>query len=102
MIAILKKKMMTQEESRYCNTLFKEENNDLRIVQEEIFGPIAVVTPFEDEEEAVQIANNTEYGLAAGVWTNNLQLAHRMVEKVEAGNVWVNTYFGVGPDLPFG
>lgn len=83
-------------------TLFKAENNDLRIVQEEIFGPIAVVTPFEDEEEAVQIANNTEYGLAAGVWTNNLQLAHRMVEKVEAGNVWVNTYFGVGPDLPFG
>src|SRR5699024_6762287 len=83
-------------------TLFKSENNDLLMIKEEIFCPIDVVTPFEDEEEAVQIANNTEYVLAAGVWTNNLQLAHRMVEKIEAGNVWVNTYFGVGPDLPFG
>ena len=83
-------------------TLFKTENNHLRICQEEIFGPIGVAIPFEDEEEAVQLANDTEYGLAAGVWTNDLQRAHRMVEKLDAGNVWVNTYFMVGPDLPFG
>lgn len=83
-------------------TLFKTEDNGLRICQEEIFGPIAVAIPFEDEAEAVKIANDTEYGLAAGVWTNDLQRTHRMVEKIDAGNIWVNTYFPVGPDLPFG
>lgn len=83
-------------------TLFKTENNQLRICQEEIFGPIAVAIPFDDEDEAVQIANDTDYGLAAGVWTQDLKRAQRMTEKIEAGNVWVNTYLMVGPDLPFG
>ncbi|GAB4074006.1 hypothetical protein GCM10028778_15090 [Barrientosiimonas marina] len=83
-------------------TLFKTESNQLSICQEEIFGPVAVAIPFDDEAEAIQIANDTEYGLAAGVWTNDLQRAHHMVEKIEAGSVWVNTYAMVGPDLPFG
>lgn len=83
-------------------TLFTTENNQLRICQEEVFGPVAVAIPFDDEEEAVQIANDTDYGLAAGVWTQDLQRAQRMTEKIEAGNVWVNTYAIVGPDLPFG
>lgn len=83
-------------------TLFKVENNQLRICQEEIFGPVAVAIPFDNEDEAVQIANDTEYGLASGVWTQDLKRAQRMTEKIEAGNVWVNTYAIVGPDLPFG
>ncbi|ASK62378.1 aldehyde dehydrogenase [Virgibacillus phasianinus] len=83
-------------------TLFKTDNNKLQICQEEVFGPIAVAIPFDDEEEAVRIANDTDYGLASGVWTQDLKRAQRMTEKIEAGNVWVNTYAMVGPDLPFG
>lgn len=83
-------------------TLFQTENNQLQICQEEIFGPVAVAIPFDDEDEAVQIANDTDYGLASGVWTQDLARAQRMTEKIEAGNVWVNTYAIVGPDLPFG
>ncbi|KAB7709043.1 aldehyde dehydrogenase family protein [Bacillus aerolatus] len=83
-------------------TLFKVNSNSLRICQEEIFGPVAVVIPFETEEEAVAIANDTCFGLGAGVWTKNLNLAHRMIRNIESGNVWVNTYSRVGADLPFG
>lgn len=83
-------------------TLFKVNSNSLRICQEEIFGPVAVVMPFETEEEAAAIANDTCFGLGAGVWTRNLNLAHRMIRKIESGNVWVNTYSRVGADLPFG
>ncbi|WP_060681503.1 aldehyde dehydrogenase family protein [Virgibacillus halodenitrificans] len=83
-------------------TLFKANSNALRICQEEIFGSVAVAVPFDSEEEAIEIANDTSYGLAAGVWTTDLARAHRMVDKIEAGNVWVNTYGIVGADLPFG
>lgn len=83
-------------------TLFKVDSNSLRICQEEIFGPIAVVMPFDTEEGALEIANDTAYGLAAGVWTRDLSRAHRMIQKIESGNVWVNTYSRVGTDLPFG
>lgn len=83
-------------------TLFKVDSNSLRICQEEIFGPVAVIIPFDSEEEALEIANDTSYGLAAGVWTRDLGRAHRMIEKIESGNVWVNTYSRVGADLPFG
>lgn len=83
-------------------TLIQVDRNSYRICQEEIFGPIAVVMPFDTEEEALAIANDTPYGLAAGVWTNSLDRAHRMIRSIEAGNVWVNTYRQVGPELPFG
>lgn len=83
-------------------TLIKVESNECRICQEEIFGPVATVMPFDTEEEAVTIANGTSYGLAAGVWTTNLARAQRMLRLLEAGNVWVNTYARVGPELPFG
>lgn len=83
-------------------TLIRVNDNSLRICQEEIFGPVAVVMPFDTEEEAIAIANDTSFGLGAGVWTTNLDRAHRMIRSLESGNVWVNTYRRVGPELPFG
>lgn len=83
-------------------TLLKVESNNLQVCQEEIFGPVAVVIPFDTEEEALAIANDTEYGLGAGVWTTDLNRAHRMIRSIESGNVWVNTYRIVGTELPFG
>ncbi|AXH99176.1 aldehyde dehydrogenase family protein [Sporosarcina sp. PTS2304] len=82
-------------------TLVKVADNDQKLCREEIFGPVAVAIPFDTEEEAVQLANDTSFGLAAGVWTEDLRRAHRMIDKLKAGNVWVNTYARVGPDLPF-
>ena len=83
-------------------TIIKVPSNSLRICQEEVFGPVATVIPFDTEEEAINMANDTAYGLGAGVWTTNLNRAHRMIRKLESGNVWVNTYRTVGPELPFG
>lgn len=83
-------------------TIFETSNEDARIVKEEIFGPVMVVLPFKTEEEAVQKANNTIYGLAAGIFTNDLQRAHRMVDQLEAGMCWVNNY-NINPvEIPFG
>ena len=68
----------------------------------ELFGPVLSVQGFDDENEAVQLANDTQYGLAAGVFTKNLTRAHRMINAIEAGIVWVNTYRVVSPIAPFG
>ncbi|WP_067484465.1 aldehyde dehydrogenase family protein [Actinomadura hibisca] len=73
-------------------TLFATTDNSLRICQEEIFGPVAVVLPFDTEEEAVTLANDSVYGLAAGVWTRDLGTAQRMFRNLETGTVWVNTF----------
>ncbi|HEX2315779.1 MAG TPA: aldehyde dehydrogenase family protein, partial [Thermomonospora sp.] len=73
-------------------TLFATADNGLRICQEEIFGPVAAVLPFDTEEEALALANDSAYGLAAGVWTRDLGTAQRMFRDLEAGTVWVNTY----------
>jgi acyl-CoA reductase-like NAD-dependent aldehyde dehydrogenase len=83
-------------------TLFRTDRTDLRICQEEIFGPVAVLTRFETDDEAVAAANATRYGLAAGVWTRDLARAHRMVRDIRAGNVWVNAYPRIHWALPFG
>ncbi|MGE4428257.1 MAG: aldehyde dehydrogenase [Solirubrobacteraceae bacterium] len=83
-------------------TLFTGVDNAMRIAREEIFGPVVGVIPFEDEAEALAIANDTSYGLAAGVWTRDLSRAHRMAEEISAGTVWVNTYNFFDPALPFG
>lgn len=83
-------------------TILTEVHNDMRVAQEEIFGPVLSVIPVEDEEEAIRQANDTPYGLAAGVWTHDLQRAHRVAHALQVGTVWVNTYRIVGPGTPFG
>ena len=64
----------------------------MRFMQEEIFGPVVGVVPFNTEEELIALANDTEYGLAAGIWTQNIDRAMRFARNVEAGTVWINTY----------
>ncbi|MBY8856852.1 aldehyde dehydrogenase family protein [Nocardia sp. CA2R105] len=83
-------------------TLFATEDNGLRICQEEIFGPVAVAVPFSSDEQAVELANGTAYGLAAGVWSRDLGRVHRMAGALRAGTVWVNTYRRLHWALPFG
>jgi acyl-CoA reductase-like NAD-dependent aldehyde dehydrogenase len=75
---------------------------DMPIWKDEIFGPVLCVTPFESEAEAIELANATEYGLAAGIWTQNLGRAHRVARRIRAGVVWVNTYGMLPHNAPFG
>ena len=83
-------------------TLFVVDGNDHRICREEIFGPVAVAMSFDTDEEALALANDSSYGLAAGVWTSDLKRAHRMVRDLRAGSVWVNAYRRIHWALPFG
>ena len=83
-------------------TIYTGVRNDMRIAREEIFGPVACVMPFESEEEAIAIANDTEYGLAAGIWTRDLARAHRVAARLEAGQVFVNEWMAGGVETPLG
>jgi len=83
-------------------TVFGPVDTASRVSREEIFGPVVCLVPFDDEDEAVRIANDTPYGLAASVWTENVRRAHRMVGRLRAGSVWVNNYRVLGRALPFG
>ena len=75
---------------------------DSRVCQEEVFGPFVTVTTFRDEDEALGIANGTEYGLGGGLWTSDLSRAHRIASELRSGMVWVNAYKRVNPASPFG
>jgi acyl-CoA reductase-like NAD-dependent aldehyde dehydrogenase len=84
----------------YQPTVFVDTDNAMRICQEEIFGPVATIMPFDTEDELVKLANDTNYGLAAGIWTRDLARAHRMASTLDAGTVWVNTYRAMSPMSP--
>ena len=83
-------------------TVFANVTNDMKIAQEEIFGPVMSIIKFKDIEEAIDLANSTIYGLAAGVWTKDITKAHRVANSVRAGTVWVNCYHVFDAAAPFG
>jgi aldehyde dehydrogenase (NAD+) len=82
-------------------TLFADVSNDMSIAREEIFGPVLSVIPFDDEAEAVKLANDTEYGLAATVWTSDIKRAIRLTKAIRSGTVGINGY-QLEPNSPFG
>ena len=83
-------------------TIVRAKSTHDRIAQEEVFGPFVTVLTFKTDEEALAIANSTEYGLGAGLWTRNLQRAHLMAREIKSGMVWINCYKRVNPGSPFG
>ena len=87
----------------YVNpTLFIDVKNDMKIAREEIFGPVASIMPFDNIDSGIAIANDTIYGLAAGVWTSDLNRAHRLIREIEAGVIWVNCFDEGDMTQPFG
>ena len=83
-------------------TIFKDVKSDMRIVQEEIFGPVVVVQKFKSEEEAVELANDSDYGLAGAVFTKDITRAHKVVKQLRAGITWVNAYHNTYTECPWG
>jgi acyl-CoA reductase-like NAD-dependent aldehyde dehydrogenase len=83
-------------------TLFADVTSSMRIVREEIFGPVAAIIPFTDEDEVVAMANDTAFGLAAGIWTRDVGRAHSIARRIRAGSIWVNSYLIIDPATPFG
>ena len=83
-------------------TVLVDVRQDMRVVQEEIFGPVVVALPYDDVDEAVRLANDTPYGLGASIWSNDLARVHRMIPRIKAGTVWVNCHSMLDASLPFG
>jgi aldehyde dehydrogenase (NAD+) len=86
----------------YAPTILQTSDTLAHIMQNEVFGPVLCVTPFDTEEEVLQMANGTAYGLASGVWTNDLRRAHGMARRLQSGTVWINTYRAMAFNSPFG
>lgn len=83
-------------------TIFADVHNDMSLARDEIFGPVLSIIPFDDEAEAIRIANDTRFGLASGIWTQSLNRMHRVSSALKVGMVWVNTYRAVAAQTPFG
>jgi aldehyde dehydrogenase (NAD+) len=83
-------------------TVFADATNDMRISREEIFGPVVPVIPFDNEEDAIRLANDTSYGLASGIQTGDMRRALRLADRMKAGTVWLNTWHKYHPNAPFG
>jgi phenylacetaldehyde dehydrogenase len=94
----------TQEKRGYfvAPTVLGGVRPEMTIFREEVFGPVVTVTPFDTEDEAIALANDTEYGLSAGVWTGNGQRGIRAARAIQAGTVWINAYGSIRPEVPFG
>jgi aldehyde dehydrogenase (NAD+) len=84
----------------YAPTVFVDATNGMRLCQEEIFGPVVAIMPFDTEDEAISLAYETRFGLAAGLWTRDLARAHRVAARLDAGTVWANTYRATAPMSP--
>ena len=82
--------------------MFVDVNPGMQVVREEVFGPVLVAMPFDDVEDAIRQANDTPFGLTASVWSNDLSAVHRMIPRIKAGTVWVNTHNLLDANLPFG
>jgi acyl-CoA reductase-like NAD-dependent aldehyde dehydrogenase len=83
-------------------TVLADVTNDMRVAREEIFGPVVVAIPFEDEDEAVSLANDSPFGLGSGIWTRDVARAHRVAGRLETGMVWVNDHHRLDPSSPWG
>ena len=83
-------------------TVFADVKDDMRIAQEEIFGPVISAIPFTDIEEVIERSNKTHFGLGAGVWTRDVGKAHKLARGIRAGSVWINCYRASDPAVPFG
>lgn len=83
-------------------TILADVTNDMRVAQEEIFGPVVCVIKFKDEAEAVKMANDSEYGLGGAVWTQDINRALRVAKNVQTGRMWINTYNELPAHAPFG
>jgi aldehyde dehydrogenase (NAD+) len=83
-------------------TVFAEVDGGAELAQQEIFGPVLAITRFETERQAIELADGTLYGLAAYVHTTDVRRAHRVAHELQAGNVWINGFFGIPPSMPFG
>ena len=86
----------------YPPTLIEIENEDNVLFKEEVFGPVVAIMKFDTEEEAISLANKTQYGLAGGIWTQDITRAINVAKKIEAGYLWINTYGGIVPETPYG
>jgi aldehyde dehydrogenase (NAD+) len=83
-------------------TIFADVTDEMRIAREEIFGPVMSILPFDSFDEVITRANATRFGLAGGVWTQDITKAHAAARRIRAGTVWVNHYFAMDPSVPFG
>ncbi len=93
---------VTASENFYRPTVITGTRPDMEIIRDEVFGPVVTIEPYDTQEDAIRIANDTSYGLGASIWTNDLSAAHRMSARVKAGTVWINCHSYWDPALPFG